>query len=436
MTDATPDSVSTSERVVTLDAIRGLAVLGILVMNVVEFAHPFEAYENPAYAGGSTGADLWTWYAQITLFDGKMRALFSMLFGAGLVLFAQRMTANGQGERATDVLLRRCLWLVPFGIVHRFGLQWSGDILYQYGLLGALALAFRGLRARTLAILGVCTLLCFVPIGLWTYTKNVRTRDRAVEAEQKAAAGETVTPELAAAQRRYEARRNAIPPRPEAVQAEVTAMRQGYTGVFAHRWDYHHTFQSTYLYAYFSFDVFSMLLLGMALAKLGYFAGRGSTTLHVGIVVAGALTAGFVYLWARDLASRGFSAVAFESKLVRDLTYPFTRTVIALAWASALILVMRAGALRLATTALAAVGRMAFTNYVLQTVCCTLLFFGYGLGWYGSLSRAQLMLVVVAVSIVQITVSIAWLRHHRFGPLEWAWRSLTWWRRQPMRLRN
>lgn len=164
--------VSATERIVSLDVVRGLAVLGILVMNIVEFAWPDEAYGNPAFAGGSTGADLWTFHLQTALFDGKMRALFSMLFGAGLVLIAERMAQKGSGLSATDLLLRRCLWLVPFGIVHRFFLQWTGDILYQYGLLGVIALAFRSLRPRTLLVLGAVWMLAFVPIGLRRYAAS------------------------------------------------------------------------------------------------------------------------------------------------------------------------------------------------------------------------------------------------------------------------
>src|SRR5687768_6494638 len=92
------------ERIVALDAVRGLAVLGILVMNVVEFGLPLRAYDNPAVAGGSAGADRWTWLVQIALFDGKMRALFSMLFGAGLLLLAERIERAGRGGEATDLL--------------------------------------------------------------------------------------------------------------------------------------------------------------------------------------------------------------------------------------------------------------------------------------------------------------------------------------------
>lgn len=419
------------ERLIALDTVRGLAVLGILVMNIVEFAWPFEAYENPAYAGGSTGADLWAWYLQTTLFDGKMRALFSMLFGAGLVLIAQRMEAQGRSAGTADLLLRRCLWLVPFGIAHRFLLQWSGDILYQYGLLGLVAVAFRHLRARSLVVLGIVTLTAFVPIGLWGHAKTAKIRDQAAEATRLESAGETVPAELAQAKKRWTAKLDSVPPKAETLEKEIAEVQGSWPRVFANRWDYHHTFQSAYLYYYFVWDVLGMMFLGMGLMKCGYFAGRVPTTWHVVLIAVGAATAIAIGFWGKAWQDTGFSAGALGVHTVRQVTYAYSRALVGLAWASGLLLVLRAGILARTTNALAAVGRLAFSNYVLQTICCTLLFFGYGFGLYGKVPRAWLMAIVLGVSLVQIVFSLLWLRWFRFGPLEWAWRSLTYGKRQP-----
>lgn len=428
-----PGPVTAAERIVSIDVVRGFAVLGILVMNIVEFAWPAEAYGNPAYAGGSTGADLWAWFVQVALFDGKMRALFSMLFGAGLVLVAERMAQKGLGLSATDLLLRRCLWLVPFGIVHRFFLQWTGDILYQYGLLGVIAVAFRHLRPRTLLVLGTVWMLAFVPIGLRKYSLQCETRAQAAEATRLQQANEKVPDALAAAQKRWQTREASIPPKPEALQKEIADVRVGYWQLFRNRWDYHHGFQSTFLYYYWVFDVLGMLLVGMGLGKAGFFHGRCRTgtyavLLGIGVVVAAAQT-----WWAIEWRATGFSPVALELRLIQDATYAHSRALVALAWASALLLVLRAGWLGLLTHALAAVGRMAFSCYILQTVVGSLLFYGYGFGLFGSIGRAWLMAVWFGMSLLQIAFSLLWLRAFRFGPLEWAWRSLTWWRLQPLR---
>lgn len=423
--------IAAEERLATLDVVRGLAVLGILVMNVVEFGLPIRAYGNPAGGGGSEGADLWTWFVQAALFDGKMRALFSMLFGAGLVLLADRMERTGRGGESADFLLRRCLWLIPFGLVDRFLLQWTGDILYMYGLLGMVAIAFRKLRPRAQILAGILCLSAFIPIEAWHHHQIAAVRAQAAEAAELAAAGEEVPAELAAAQTRWE--RRLAPPSPEAVQPEIEAMRGSYADVFAYRWNYHHDFQADYLYYYFVWDVLGMMLLGMGLLRLGFFTGALPRSAYLLILAAGLAAAAASFLWARAWAATGFSNGELELRSLHEATYAYTRGLTGLAWAAGLILIVRAGLARALTRALAAVGRMAFSNYILQTLCCTFLFFGYGLGYYAKFSRSQLMLVWLAVTLIQVAFSLIWLRHFRFGPLEWAWRSLTYWRRQPLR---
>ena len=366
------------------------------------------------------------------LWEGKAQALFSMLFGAGLVLLSDRMVQTGRAGSAADLLLRRCLWLVPFGMVHRFGLQWSGDILYQYGLLGLIAIPFRNLRARSLLVCGCVVLALGMSGNVLNYTRLVAFRDaaaKAVEAEQK---GEALSPEADASRKRWQARVNSIPPAPEAVQVEVAAMRGSYVDVFAHRWNHHHTFQSVYLYYVFVFDVLGMMLLGMGLMRIGFFGGTCSGWVYgaavIGGIVGACIAAALAWAWQQA----GFSAVSLRIWLWRELSYPWTRALAGLGFAALVILTVRRGGLRRVTEALSAVGRLAFSNYVLQTVCCSLWFFGYGFGYYGTHSRSQLMLVVLAVTAIQLVFSVLWLRRFRFGPLEWVWRSLTYWRMQPM----
>jgi uncharacterized protein len=237
----------------------------------------------------------------------------------------------------------------------------------------------------------------------------------------------------ARAQARGRWERRSAAPKADDVKAEVAAIRGGYGSVFAYRWDYHHNFQSDYVYYYFVWDVLGMMLLGMGLMRLGFFAGTLRTRTYVVMLVAGCAAAVASLLWALAWADTGFSGGALGLRLVQDCLYGYLRGIGGLGWAAALVLVVRAGALRWLTAALAAVGRMAFSNYVLQTICCTLFFFGYGLGFYGQLSRAKLMMVWLGVSAVQVAFSMLWLRGFLFGPLEWAWRSLTYGRRQPMR---
>jgi uncharacterized protein len=417
---AVPTPVEPQERVVTLDVVRGLAVLGILVMNIVEFGQPLPAYENPARGGGAEGANLWTWFVQTSLFDGRMRALFSMLFGAGLVLITDRMQKSGRGADAVDLWLRRCLWLVLFGVLHRFALQFTGDILYQYGLLGLIAVAFRKLRPRSLLLAGALCLAAFTPIELWHYHQACAKRDQAAQLAQS----EQPVPQPTA---------QARPPKPDPIAAEIEAMRGDYATVFAYRWNYHHMFQSTYLYYYFVWDVLGMVFVGMALARLGFFQGRCPPRVYVTLLALAVPLALASFLWAKAFAGAKFSPDELGLKLVHDIAYPFVRGLAGLGWAAGLILLVQRGRLRWLTNALGRVGRMAFSNYLLQTLCCTWFFFGYGLGYYAQLSRAQLMLVWLGVSLVQVLFSWLWLSRFRLGPVEWLWRSLTYQRWQPLR---
>ncbi|MCK5943219.1 MAG: hypothetical protein KAI24_14665, partial [Planctomycetes bacterium] len=317
-----PAPVAAGDRVVALDVVRGLAVLGILVMNVVEFGLPMAAYGSPLGAGGTDGADRWTWYVQFALFDGRMRALFSMLFGAGILMIHERMRATGR-DGAADLLLRRCLWLIPFGIAHRFLLQWTGDILYIYGLFGVLAVAFRVLRPRTQLLIGVVALLMFVPMELRKYASAAEQRAQAQQAVALEAAGDEVPDELAAARTRWE--RRAAPPKEGAHDEELAAMRGSWLDVARHRWDHNHRFQHAFIYYYFVWDVFGMVLIGMGLGGLGFFAGRLRTGVYVAALVGGALAAGGSLLLAQDWAANGWARTAIDNAFWRGTLYPLLR---------------------------------------------------------------------------------------------------------------
>ncbi|MEZ6037231.1 MAG: DUF418 domain-containing protein [Planctomycetota bacterium] len=430
MTDLPPSPVAPAERQLGLDVVRGLAVLGILAMNIVEFGLPMRAYGDPSAAGGSTGADLCTWLVQEALFDGRMRALFSMLFGAGMVLIAERMQASDRGVSTADLLLRRCLWLIPLGIVHRFFLQWTGDILYIYGLLGVLAVGLRELRPRTQLIAGLLALAMAGPLELRRYDVAATQRAQAAEAQAIEARGEKPAEELAQAAARWQRRLEA--PKPDADAAELKAIRGSWVDVARFRWDHNHSFQHAFVYYYFVWDVLGMMLVGMALQRLGFFAGRMRTSVYAAAIVVGAAAATTSWWLAQTWAASSWSRGELGLQLARGSLYPFLRGFGGLGWAAVLLLALRSAPLARLLQPLAAVGRTAFSCYILQTLCCTTFFFGWGCGWYGLLSRTQLMLVFGAVSVVQLVFAVLWLRAFRFGPMEWLWRSLTYWHRQPL----
>src|SRR5438309_8688543 len=150
-------------RHLSIDAVRGFAVLGILLMNIVGMGLPSFSYIDPTYAGGSTGADLWTWAVNNVLTDGKMRALFTMLFGASAVLIAER--AEGARPGPIQTHYRRMFWLFVFGMVHAYFLWW-GDILVTYALAGLVIFPFRKLAPRWQLLIGVAILAVLLAVNL------------------------------------------------------------------------------------------------------------------------------------------------------------------------------------------------------------------------------------------------------------------------------
>ena len=150
--------VTNRERIVSIDTLRGVALLGILLMNIVVFGLPENAYDDPTIAGGHTGLNLAFWYANQIFFEGKMRTLFSMLFGAGVVLLTLRAEERGGGLRARGIYYRRTLWLVVFGLLHAYFI-WMGDILYYYGVVGLMLFPLRKLRPAALLAAGALLLM-------------------------------------------------------------------------------------------------------------------------------------------------------------------------------------------------------------------------------------------------------------------------------------
>ena len=148
--------LSKKQRIKSIDVLRGIAVFGILLMNITGFGLPMQAYGDPDIAGGKTGLNLYAWITTSMFFEGTMRAIFSMLFGAGFIILTSRHEDKGVGLEVADVHYRRVIWLVIFGIVHAYLLLWFGEILYAYGIMGLFLFPFRKLTPKVLIVAGLC----------------------------------------------------------------------------------------------------------------------------------------------------------------------------------------------------------------------------------------------------------------------------------------
>ena len=421
---AIPSPVDAAERVEALDTVRGFALLGILLMNICSFGLPSAAEGNPTVWGGAAGANFWLWWVQAVFWSGKMRALFSICFGAGVIYLTSR--AEAKGASAGDIYYRRTFWLMLFGMIHAY-LLWSGDILYPYALCALLLYPLRKMAPRWL------TLIAVVMIVAACVTSGIAAKDTKVarDSYRGIPPHAQVAQEVEGARGAYKGMRNGWQPKQAEIDVELKAYRGSYAGAFSHRSGNRLAWDSQPYFNTGSWDFLSFMLIGMALAKWNLLAGAWRRSTYAWVALSGIAAGTAIGVWAANhLAAANFAPVAaMEGYTV----YQLQRLLMSIGYLAAIVGIVQARWLGLLTRPLSAVGRMAFSNYILHTLICTTLFYGHGFGWFGKLQRYELYYVVAAIWLLQLIVSPIWLRAYRFGPIEWCWRSLTYWKRQQMR---
>lgn len=410
-------TTASAGRHLSIDAVRGFAVLGILLMNIVAMGLPAFAYLNPAYAGGSTGADFWTWAVNNVMTDGKMRALFTMLFGASTLLIADRAAAASGGPGPAAIHYRRMVWLLLFGLAHAV-FFWVGDILVPYAIAGLLIFPFRKLSPRTQITIGVIVLALL-------FGKNLVG---AVQLEQLHAAAHAPNAS-AEALKAWAQVAPILDPPPGAKESEIAAFQGGFAEATRMRLQLLVMFYTVIHPLDTVPEAIAQMLIGMALFRTGFFTLGWSRRAYGLAIAFGYLVAAPYTAWfTHGIAQSGFEPLTLHRLEVwQQLSRPF----IALAHASVLLLVLRAGWLAVLTNRLAAAGRMAFSNYLMTSIITSLVFCGYGFGLFGELSRVEQLWVVAGVWAFILIWSRPWLERFHYGPFEWAWRSLVQWKAQP-----
>jgi uncharacterized protein len=422
--------VRPGERISHIDTLRGVAVLGILVMNIYAFAMPFVAYQNPLAYGGTEWFNLGTWFVTHILFDQKFMTIFSILFGAGLILMKDRAEARGKGY--TGVWYRRNFWLLLIGMLHGY-LLWFGDILFHYALVGMLVFLFRNRSPRTLVIVAGVLL----PIGMMmavaggTYMHKLQAQG--VEVQELVDAGEELTAEQQEILTEWEQASIFMKPPNEQVAEDLAAYQGGYAGIVQHRAPTVVMMQTQGTIGFVIWRVGALMLLGMALMKLGILSGSRSDEFYRRMMVVG---------YGLGIPIMLFSAWNLNAHQW-DMLWMFQygglpnyvgSLFVACGHIGLVMTIVNEGLLAGLMARFAAVGRMAFTNYLMHSLVMTTLFYGYGAGLYGAVPRAWQMAFVAGMLGFQLWFSPWWLARFRFGPMEGLWRSLTYWRLQPMRI--
>jgi uncharacterized protein len=419
------------DRYQSMDALRGVAVLGILLMNIPVFALPEAYMMNPSLPEQASAMNVPYWFVGLIFFEGKMRALFSMLFGAGCVLITSRVAMRNTGTESGDIYYRRTILLMLIGLMHGYFL-WEGDILFWYGAMGLLLFPFRKLSGTVLVMAGLALAAIFIPQGYYRQHVLTTMRVEAEQAEEAAGRGETLTEEQTAARQAWQARQKRLkPPTEKEIEKQIKSYQGDWWSIFKLRARRIVAIHSIALYEGGLPDILAFMVLGMGFYKLGLFTAVLSTRLYAVLAVAGfaiglPLTA---YLGKAMIDS---NYVRSEHLILFHLTYGIDRISVALGYTGLLMVIMRCGWLPWLTTRLAAVGQMALSNYLMQSAICTTIFYGYGFGLFGKLFLYQLGVVVLGIWVLQLLLSPLWLRFFRFGPVEWMWRSLTYLKWQPL----
>jgi uncharacterized protein len=429
-----PAPVSDAERLKLIDALRGVALLGILLMNIPGFAMP--DYFSESFKGDPRNANFWVSAVISVFFEGKMRALFGMIFGAGILLFVSKKEQAGRS--VTGLFYRRMFWLILFGLIHAHLILWIGDILYLYGFCGMVVYLFRKVNPVYL-VLGVPLVAVLDFTAGTLFYQYMRDRRIAyVEASAVAAENKPLTEAQKDALARWRELEKSLIPNREDARENTRKMKSGYATVASHlrplAWKI-----ETYGLPIEIWDSLALMFLGLALYQWGFLSGQWSNRDYAKVMAIGygiglplaiySFYHSYHYSPNLETTLRRMELVPIE--WVR-LIYPFQRIFLVMAHVAAIILLYKSKYAQNLFRRLEAVGQMALTNYIMQSVICTLFFFGYGLNYYAELEYYQIYFVVMSVWIVQLIASPIWLRVFLFGPLEWVWRSLTYWKRQPI----
>jgi uncharacterized protein len=398
-TQATPTEAK--ERIYTLDVIRGFALLGIFIMNMPWF--------NTSFFAGLDGTKLWPrWWDQWVetgnevLFSGKFNSMFSMLFAIGFILQLERLEARDP-QHAKAIYLRRIFWLFVFGAIHMC-VFWSGDVLHIYALLGLVLLALRRAPEKLLWTLFAACLLYPVAMGVYrmmTFTPELREQ-------------------LLQMSKTWETTNNAA----YGHGSFLAAARE-------------HTREAVHLYTdprsvvrflAFYVQVFCTMLLGLMLGRRHFFQNSGNYLPQVRLVQWGSLVAGLaagIVFGVWQATTTDFITPS-PFRLVAGVCYWLCRVLIMLFYVATIVRCVHSETLKRKLAPMATVGRMPLTNYLMQTLIATTLFYGWGFGLWGKAGNAlDLVLAIAIFFLVQVPLSKWWLNRFELGPMEFLWRRLT-----------
>lgn len=418
-TDAIPpwEPTQPNERIGVIDALRGLALFGIIAANMRGFAGPLYTYFRPEVMW-NTRLDFWVQAFVDTFIQGKFISIFAFLFGVGFALQFSR--AEKRHGRFVEVYRRRLLALILIGGLHQL-LFWWGDVLVSYALGGFLMILFRKRKNKTILIWALA--LMFTPfaggLGYLAFRHFRPAPPQKVEANRMKAEE--------AQQKSLEEMRTAVKVYQTGTYAAIYQQRLGEL--------WHENRSQPFVVAM----TLPLFLLGLLVYRRGIFqnpeAHRAALkkALIIGAIVG--IPANIASTYVMHMTGGQMqSGPPGGLQLFGFFLFTFGRPVLSMCYASAVVLLFLDRTWRSRLLPFSVIGRTALSNYLFQTIFCTTIFYGYGGGLFVKMHLAWLMVLSVAVYTLQVPLSRWWLAHYRFGLVEWAWRSLTYSRPQPMKI--
>ena len=393
-----------NERIQSLDIIRGIAILGILIMNIQSFSMPGSAYSNPLAFGDLNGINKWVWIVSHVFADMKFMNIFSILFGAGIILVTSK--SEIKTGKSASLHYKRTFWLLILGLFHAH-LIWYGDILFTYALCALILFPLRKIKPSIQLLLGLIIFTVHsIMYGFFGATIGEWPADLLTEMAQSWA------------------------PNLERINFEIGMI----TGTLSQQIQYNSAV-ATYLETNFFLSLYGfwrvsgLMLIGMALYKLGFFTSKKLNAYYYRLIFI-LFPLGFTLIIIGVI--KNFSA-DWNWEYSRFLGSQFNywgSLFLCIVYISIFMIIINSNILKSLKVRLAAVGRMALTNYISQSLICTILFFGIGFGLFGQVDRWIQVIIVLLIWILQLTWSKPWLEKFRFGPLEWLWRSFTYGKKQ------
>jgi uncharacterized protein len=418
------------DRYSSIDVIRGVALFGILLMNIVWFGHGMGAVEFTT-GDGAVGPNFWAWVIELTFFEGTQRTLFSLLFGAGVIILTSRAEARGVGIKVADIYYRRNLWLIAFGMIDAYLLLWEGDVLYFYGLAALFLFPLRNMQARHLIMIGVAALLILVAERTFDSHQTRVKHSAFVEAEALKNGGAELNEEQQGAFDGWNKRVENSAWDQERYDDKVKAQTTSWWTALKEISPFITKMHGHLAYRYLFLDVVSIMCIGMALFKLGVLTLKRPRRFYWLMLLVGYGIGIPVNIWETNtIVSSDFAIMAFVNT---SWTYDIGRLTMGAGHLALILIFVQSGMFMQLQARLAAVGRMALTNYIMHSVICAFVFLGVGFGLYGYFERYELYYIVAIICLFQLRISKMWLDKYRFGPLEWLWRSLTYLKKQKMR---